>query len=239
MNITYGNIQLLMGWKKRNAYIVRTYRKRWFVAFLLGLSVVAGLALWSACIRYAPFEESHPNSIVSVFKKRVDDAVLSYSDVRVVYHTGQTDGRSIDYWFSGMIVGYIDNPTIRKRLLTSAPFRSCQKQKDAECSAWGTFRDHNGAGAAEVSTLNNGLDPAYQLLGVPSDVFMPGRIRAPSVLNQAKSGQCIDIDSRHPQPLPPPGIDATGNVDFVTGDSVICVAPQNGAFVYAFSGHGV
>ena len=70
-------------------------------------------------------------------------------------------------------------------------------------------------------------------------VFMPGRIRAPSVLNQAKSGQCIDIDSRHPQPSPPPGVDATGNVDFVTGNSVICVAPQDGAFVYAFSGHGV
>lgn len=228
-----------MGWKKGNAYTVRIYRKRWFVAFLLGLSVVAGLALWSACIRYAPFEESRPNSIVSVFKKRVDDAVLSYSDVRVVYHTGQTDGRSIDYWFSGMIVGYIDNPTIRKRLLTSAPFRSCQKQKDAECSAWGTFRDHNGAGAAELRTLNNGLDPVYQLLGTPSDVFMPGRIRAPSILNQAKSGQCIDIDSRHPLPSPPPGADVTGNVDFVTGNSVICVAPQNGAFVYAFSGHGV
>lgn len=209
------------------------------MAFLLGLSVVAGLALWSACIRYAPFEESRPNSIVSVFSKRVDDAVLNYNDVRVVYYTGQTDGRSIDYWFSGMIVGYIDNPTIRKRLLTSAPFRSCQKQKDAECSAWGAFRDHNGAGAAELSTLNNGLDPVYQLLGIPSDVFMPGRIRAPSILNQAKSGQCIDIDSRHPLPSPPPGADVTGNVDFVTGNSVICVAPQNGAFVYAFSGHGV
>lgn len=209
------------------------------MAFLLGLSVVAGLALWSACIRYAPFEESRPNSIVSVFSKRVDDAVLNYNDVRVVYYTGQTDGRSIDYWFSGMIVGYIDNPTIRKRLLTSAPFRSCQKQKDAECSAWGAFRDHNGAGAAELSTLNNGLDPVYQLLGIPSDVFMPGRIRAPSILNQAKSGQCIDIDSRYPLPSPPPGADVTGNVDFVTGNSVICVAPQNGAFVYAFSGHGV
>lgn len=228
-----------MGWKKGNAYTVRIYRKRWFVAFLLGLSVVAGLALWSACIRYAPFEESRPNSIVSVFSKRVDDAVLNYNDVRVVYHTGQTDGRSIDYWFSGMIVGYIDNPTIRKRLLTSAPFRSCQKQKDAECSAWGAFRDHNGAGAAEPSTLNNSLDLAYQFLGIPSDVFTPGRIRAPSVLNQAKSGQCIDIDSRHPLPSPPPEVDATGNVDFVTGNSVICVAPQNGAFVYAFSGHGV
>lgn len=153
-----------MGWKKGDAYTVRIYRKRWFVAFLLGLSVVAGLTLWSACIRYAPFEESRPNSIVSVFSKRVDDAVLNYNNVRVVYHTGQTDGRSIDYWFSGMIVGYIDNPTIRKRLLTSAPFRSCQKQKDAECSAWGAFRDHNGAGAAELSTLNNGLDPVYQLL---------------------------------------------------------------------------
>jgi len=228
-----------MGWKKGDAYTVRIYRKRWFVAFLLGLSVVAGLALWSACIRYAPFEESRPNSIVSVFSKRVDDAVLNYNDVRVVYYTGQTDGRSIDYWFSGMIVGYIDNPTIRKRLLTSAPFRSCQQQKDAECSAWGAFRDHNGAGAAELSTLNNGLDPVYQLLGIPSDVFMPGRIRAPSILNQAKSGQCIDIDSRHPLPSPPPGADVTGNVDFVTGNSVICVAPQNGAFVYAFSGHGV
>lgn len=228
-----------MGWKKGDAYTVRIYRKHWFVAFLLGLSIVAGLALWSACIRYAPFEESRPNSIVSVFSKRVDDTVLTYNDVRVVYHTGQTDGRSIDYWFSGMIVGYIDNPTIRKRLLTSAPFRSCQKQKDAECSAWGTFRDHNGAGAAELSTLNNGLDPVYQLLGTPSDVFTPGRIRAPSILNQAKSGQCIDIDSRHPLPSPPSGVDATGNVDFVTGNSVICVAPQNGAFVYAFSGHGV
>lgn len=228
-----------MGWKKGDAYTVRIYRKRWFVAFLLGLSVVAGLTLWSACIRYAPFEESRPNSIVSVFSKRVDDAVLNYNNVRVVYHTGQTDGRSIDYWFSGMIVGYIDNPTIRKRLLTSAPFRSCQKQKDAECSAWGAFRDHNGAGAAELSTLNNGLDPVHQLLGTPSDVFMPGRIRAPSILNQAKSGQCIDIDSRHPLPSPPPGADVTGNVDFVTGNSVICVAPQNDAFVYAFSGHGV
>ena len=92
-----------MGWKKGDAHTVRIYRKRWFVAFLLGLSVVAGLALWSACIRYAPFEESRPNSIVSVFSKRVDDAVLNHNDVRVVYHTGQTDGRSIDYWFSGMI----------------------------------------------------------------------------------------------------------------------------------------
>ena len=228
-----------MSWMKHGVHAVRIFRRRWLVALVLTLFVVAGLALWSACIRYAPFEESRPNSIVSVFSKRVDDAVLNYNDVRVVYHTGQTDGRSIDYWFSGMIVGYIDNPTIRKRLLTSAPFRSCQKQKDAECSAWGAFRDHNGAGAAEVSTLNNGLDPVYQLLGTPSDVFMPGRIRAPSILNQAKSGQCIDIDSRHPQPLPPPGIDATGNVDFATGNSVICVAPQNGAFVYAFSGHGV
>ena len=123
-----------MGWKKGNAYTVRIYRKRWFVAFLLSFSVVAGLALSSASIRYAPFEESRPNSIVSVFKKRVDDTVLSYSDVRVVYHTGQTDGRSIDSWFRGMIVGYIDNPTIRKMLLTSAPFRSCQKQEAAECS---------------------------------------------------------------------------------------------------------
>ena len=228
-----------MSWKKGDAYTVRIYCKRWFVAFLLGLSIVTGLALSSAYIRYAPFEESRPNSIVSVFKKRVDDTVLSYSDVRVVYHTGQTDGRSIDSWFRGMMVGYIDNPTIRKRLLTSAPFRSCQKQEGAECSAWGTFRDHNGAGVAEPSTLNNGLDLAYQFLGIPSDVFMPGRIRAPSVLNQAKSGQCIDIDSRHPQPLPPPGVDATGNVDFATGNSVICVAPQNGAFVYAFIGHGV
>ena len=228
-----------MGWKKGDAYTVRIYRKHWFVAFLLGLSAVAGLALWSACIRYAPFEESRPNSIVSVFSKRVDDAVLNYNDVRVVYHTGQTDGRSIDYWFSGMIVGYIDNPTIRKRLLMSAPFRSCQKREGAECSAWGTFRDHNGAGVAEPSTLNNSLDLAYQFLGIPSDVFTPGRIRAPSVLNQAKSGQCIDIDSRHPLPSPPPGVDTTGNVDFVTGNSVICVAPQNGAFVYAFSGHGV
>ncbi len=228
-----------MGWMKHGVHTVRIFRRRWLVALVLTLFIVAGLALWSACIRYAPFEESRSNSIVSVFKKRVEDTVLSYSDVRVVYHTGQTDGRSIDYWFSGMIVGYIDNPTIRKRLLTSAPFRSCQKQKDAECSAWGTFRDHNGAGVAEPSTLNNSLDLAYQFLGIPSDVFMPGRIRAPSVLNQAKSGQCIDIDSRHPQPLPPPGVDATGNVDFVTGNSVICVAPQNGAFVYAFIGHGV
>lgn len=209
------------------------------MTFLLGLSVVAGLALWSARIRHAPFEESRPNSIVSVFSKRVDDAVLNYNDVRVVYHTGQTDGRSIDYWFGGMIVGYIDNPTIRKRLLTSAPFRSCQKQEGAECSAWGAFRDHNGAGVAEPSTPNNSLDLAHQFLGIPSDVFMPGRIGAPSVLNQAKSGQCIDIDSRHPLPSPPPGVDVTGNVDFVTGNSVICVAPQSGAFVYAFSGHGL
>lgn len=228
-----------MGWMKHGVHTVHIFRRRWLVALVLTLFVVAGLALWSACVRYAPFEESRPNSIVSVFSKRVDDAVLNYNDVRVVYHTGQTDGRSIDYWFSGMIVGYIDNPTIRKRLLTSAPFRSCQKQEGAECSAWGTFRDHNGAGVAEPSTLNNGLDLAYQFLGIPSDVFMPGRIRAPSVLNQAKSGQCIDIDSRHPQPSPPPGADVTGNVDFVTGNSVICVAPQNGAFVYAFSGHGV
>lgn len=228
-----------MGWMKHGVHTVRIFRRRWLVALVLTLFIVAGLALWSACIRYAPFEESRPNSIVSVFKKRVDDAVLNYSDIRVVYHTGQTDGRSIDYWFSGMIVGYIDNPTIRKRLLTSAPFRSCQKQEGAECSAWGTFRDHNGAGVAEPSTLNNSLDLAYQFLGIPSDLFTPGRIRAPSILNQAKSGQCIDIDSRHPLPSPPPGVDATGNVDFVTGNSVICVAPQNGAFVYAFSGHGV
>ena len=228
-----------MGWMKHGVHTVRIFRRRWLVALVLTLFIVAGLALWSACIRYAPFEESRPNSIVSVFSKRVDDAVLNHNDVRVVYHTGQTDGRSIDYWFSGMIVGYIDNPTIRKRLLTSAPFRSCQKQEGAECSAWGTFRDHNGAGVAEPSTLNNSLDLAYQFLGIPSDVFTPGRIRAPSVLNQAKSGQCIDIDSRHPLPSPPPGVDATGNVDFVTGNSVICVAPQNGAFVYAFIGHGV
>ena len=35
MNITYGNIQLLMSWKKGDTYTVRIYRKRWFVAFFL------------------------------------------------------------------------------------------------------------------------------------------------------------------------------------------------------------
>ena len=87
----------------------RSYRP-WAVFPVAIVAILGFIMLCATCVRYSPHQEAQRNSIVSVFKKRVNDAVLNYADVRVVYHTGQTTGYSFgfDRSFNGMIIGYID-----------------------------------------------------------------------------------------------------------------------------------
>lgn len=219
---------------------MRTHHSyRSWVAFPVAIAAILGfIMLCATCVRYSPHQEVQRNSIVSVFKKRVNDAVLNYADVRVVYHTGQTTGYSFgfDRSFNGMIIGYVDKLDVRKRLFASAPFRSCQKE--AECLTWGSYREHKGHGMAEEEWLNFSF--FSQALVIPSDMFVMGRMAAPSVLAQAKSGRCIGIGSKHAyaKAMNLPSRDYTrDNSDFVVGEgNIICLSPENGAFVYAFGG---